>query len=251
MNELQVFNFENKSVRTQLDEQGNPWWVAKDVCEVLGIAKYRDAAARLDEGEAMPLRVDASGDIVTCISESGLYSLILRSQKPDAKRFKKWITAEVLPTIRKTGSYSFALNEKAKIYPAAEPVFKSLLSVAQVFGLENNQALLYANKATKRETGVDFQNVLQIELKSHEQQRALTATELGKRIGMSAVKFNKELEMLGLQTKPTKDDPWSATEKGKQYAVLLDVGKKHSDGTPVQQLKWLESVLGLLSTKAA
>lgn len=106
MNEIQVFRFQNNSVRTHVDEAGNPWWVAKDVCRVLGIVKYRDAAARLDEDESMPLRVDASGEITTCISESGLYSLILRSQKPDAKKFKKWITSQVLPEIRKTGGYS-------------------------------------------------------------------------------------------------------------------------------------------------
>lgn len=247
MGAIQVFNFESRTVRTQIDSQGNPWWVAKDICEVLGISKYRDAAARLDDDESMPLSVDASESKMTCISESGLYSLILRSQKPEAKRFKKWITSEVIPSIRKTGSFS--LGDKAAVYPVAEPVFRALASVAREFGLEGNQALLYANKATRRETGVDFQSVLQIELKNHEQARFFTPTELGKRIAISGIKFNKDLNELGLQEK--RNGVWCATAKGKAYSMLLDAGKKHSDGTPIQQLKWSESVLELLNKQVA
>lgn len=143
----------------------------------------------------------------------------------------------------------FTLNEKAKVYPVAAEAFRSLTSVAQVFGLERNQALLYANKATKRETGVDFQNVLQIELKNQDQDRCFTPTELGQRIGISAIKFNRALQDLGLQEK--KNEVWNATEIGKTYSVLLDAGKKHSDGTPIQQLKWKEAVLELVQKKAA
>lgn len=251
-NQLQVFKFEDKTIRTHIELDESPWWAAADVCVALGLSNSSQAVARLDEDERRAIiSNDTAGrpNSIIFINESGLYSLVLGSKKSEAKRFKKWVTSEVLPSIRKTGSFSFALNEKAKIYPAAEPVFKSLLSVAQVFGLENNQALLYANKATKRETGVDFQNVLQIELKNHDQERAFTPTELGQRLGLSAVKFNRELERLGFQTK--KNDAWCATESGKKHSLLMDAGKKHSDGTPIQQLKWKESVLSYVSPKAA
>lgn len=106
MNELQIFNYHNKVVRTHIDADKNPWWVAKDVCAILGIAKYRDAASRLDDDESMPLSVDASTKMLTCVSESGLYSLIFRSQKAEAKAFRKWVTSVVLPEIRKNGFYS-------------------------------------------------------------------------------------------------------------------------------------------------
>jgi len=132
-------------------------------------------------------------------------------------------------------------SKRLKSIPIAEPVFKTFKEVGLQFGLEKNQALLYANKATRRETGVDFQEILQIELKNEKQERYFTPTELGKRIGLSAQTFNQKLVSLGLQEKHGKD--WVVLEKGKSLAVILDAGKKHSDGTPIQQIKWYESVL--------
>lgn len=79
----------------------------KDVCQILGISKYRDTAERLDPDEREPVRVDTPGgkQEMICINESGLYNVILRSDKPEAKPFRRWVTSEVLPTIRKTGGY--------------------------------------------------------------------------------------------------------------------------------------------------
>ena len=106
MNKLQIFNYNNNAVRT-IEKDGEPWFVLKDVCNVLGISKYRDTAERLDADERASVRVDTLGgkQEMTCINESGLYNVILRSDKPEAKPFRKWITAEVLPAIRKTGAY--------------------------------------------------------------------------------------------------------------------------------------------------
>ena len=106
MNKLQTFNYNNNAVRT-IEKDGEPWFVLKDVCNVLGISKYRDTAERLDADERASVRVDTLGgkQEMTCINESGLYNVILRSDKPEAKPFRKWITAEVLPAIRKTGAY--------------------------------------------------------------------------------------------------------------------------------------------------
>lgn len=106
MGNLQVFKYGNNDVRTA-EMNGEPWFVLKDVCKALGIAKYRDVADRLDADERAPIRVDTPGGAqeMTCINESGLYNVILRSDKPEAKPFRKWVTAEVLPTIRKHGAY--------------------------------------------------------------------------------------------------------------------------------------------------
>jgi anti-repressor protein len=104
---LQVFSFEGRRTRI-VEKDGAPWWVAKDVCDVLGIEKYRDAVARLDEDEREPVKVDTPGGIqtMTGINESGLWKLILRSNKPEAKRFRKFVTSEVLPAIRAHGFYA-------------------------------------------------------------------------------------------------------------------------------------------------
>lgn len=94
-----------------LHRSDEPWWVLADVCKVLSISNNRDAANRLDADEKDDVGI--AGTIgrlqeTTIINESGLYSLILTSRKPAAKRFKKWVTAEVLPAIRKTGGYMAA-----------------------------------------------------------------------------------------------------------------------------------------------
>ncbi|UQY33597.1 phage antirepressor protein [Pseudomonas fulva] len=100
------FRFEAREVRTMLiDDQ--PWFVAADVCQALAIRNSRDAFARLDEDEKGVANADTLGGTqnVSILNESGLYSLILTSRKAEAKRFKKWVTAEVLPAIRKHGRY--------------------------------------------------------------------------------------------------------------------------------------------------
>lgn len=106
---------------------GEPWFVLKDVCQVLGISKYRDVANRLESDEREPIRVDTLGGAqeMTCINESGLYSVILRSDKPNAKPFRKWVTSEVLPSIRKTGGYS--LSSAKSTMPAIPPDYPSAL----------------------------------------------------------------------------------------------------------------------------
>lgn len=91
-----------------IDRDGEPWFVLNEVCRKLGITNSRNAAARLDDDEKDAVQImDGIGreQSTTIINESGLYSVILRSTKPEAKQFKKWITSEVLPSIRKTGSY--------------------------------------------------------------------------------------------------------------------------------------------------
>lgn len=109
MTELMVFqNPEFGEVRT-LTRDGEPWFVLRDVCDALAIASAKDAFARLDDDERgfAPI-VDSAGRAqkTSIINESGLYSVIMRSNKPEAKPFRKWVTSEVLPSIRKTGGYT-------------------------------------------------------------------------------------------------------------------------------------------------
>lgn len=107
MNEIQIFNYQNKQVRT-VEKDGEPWWVLKDVCEVLELSTPARVSERLDGDEVSQTHIiDSIGrqQETTIINESGLYNVILRSDKPQAKPFRKWVTSEVLPAIRKHGGY--------------------------------------------------------------------------------------------------------------------------------------------------
>ena len=106
VNELQVFSYEGNEVRT-VQQGSETWWVLRDVCDILEIGNSGNVAARLDEDEKGINTVDTLGgkQELTIISESGLYSTILLSRKPEAKKFKRWITHEVLPAIHKHGAY--------------------------------------------------------------------------------------------------------------------------------------------------
>ncbi|MEV2698263.1 Bro-N domain-containing protein, partial [Paenibacillus larvae] len=107
MNQLQVFNFTGKDVRVIMKD-GQPWWLAKDICSVLDHSDVSMAVKRLDEDEKLTQTLFVSGQNrnVWFVNEPGLYSLILTSRKPEAKQFKRWVTHEVLPAIRKTGMYA-------------------------------------------------------------------------------------------------------------------------------------------------
>jgi anti-repressor protein len=109
MSNSQTLFYEGKKIRTVQIEDAT-WWVLRDVCEVLGIDNARMAAVRLDEDEKGVSTVYTLGgpQQLSVISESGLYNIILLSRKPDAKQFKRWVTREVLPSIRKHGVYATA-----------------------------------------------------------------------------------------------------------------------------------------------
>ncbi|HFD7471840.1 TPA: Bro-N domain-containing protein, partial [Staphylococcus aureus] len=107
MQELQTFNFEELPVRT-LEVDGEPYFIGKDVADILGYTNSRKALSdHVDEEDKLTSRIVTSGQNrnVTIINESGLYSLTFSSKLENAKRFKRWVTSEVLPTLRKTGAY--------------------------------------------------------------------------------------------------------------------------------------------------
>ena len=106
-NDIQIFNYNNHEVRT-VQKDGEPWFVLKDVCAILDISNHKMTAQRLDVDEvSQTYLIDSIGrkQEMTVINESGLYNVILRSDKPESKPFRKWVTSEVLPSIRKHGAY--------------------------------------------------------------------------------------------------------------------------------------------------
>lgn len=121
MNGLQVFKFRDNQVRV-IEKDGEPWWVLKDVCDVLGLSNARMIADRLDEDDvSQTYTIDSLNrqQQTNVVNESGLYNVIIRSDKPEAKQFKRWITHEVLPTIRKHGAYMAPVFNIPKTLPEA------------------------------------------------------------------------------------------------------------------------------------
>lgn len=114
---IQPFAFGDNLVRTVMDETGAIWFVARDVCNVLGLDNNRKAVAGLDEDEKGVTISDTPGgeQTLTTISESGMYALVFRSRKPAARAFSKWVRAEVLPSLRRTGSYQMPTAAGAPI----------------------------------------------------------------------------------------------------------------------------------------
>ena len=113
--ELMPFTFENNELRIIFDEKGEPWFVAKDICNVLQHSNVSVACRILDADEKGLRKVYTLGgeQDILCVDESGFYLLVIRSNKPQAKKFRKWVTREVLPSIRKTGQYSLP-NQQLK-----------------------------------------------------------------------------------------------------------------------------------------
>ena len=106
--EIQKFDFRGASLRTLADEAGEPWFVAKDVCDVLELSNVGQALARLDDDEKSSITLNdgtPGNPNRAIVSESGLYALVLASRKPEAHEFQRWVTHEVLPSIRKHGGY--------------------------------------------------------------------------------------------------------------------------------------------------
>ena len=118
MNNLpQIFDFQSLQVRVII-QNDEPWFVTKDVCEVLEISNSRDVSTRLEHDEKDVVLIDTLGgpQEMSVVNEYGLYSLVLGSRKPEAKAFKRWITHEVIPQIRKTGSYQIQSMSPAEMF---------------------------------------------------------------------------------------------------------------------------------------
>lgn len=138
---LQEFCFDEATIRVVIGEEGEPWFVASDVCAALDISNHRMAVSRLDDDERGISSIDSLGGVQSTltVNESGLYNLILTSRKPEAKRFKKWVTSQVLPAIRKTGGYG--------AFPVPKTLSEALRLAADI---EDKRAALVAENAVLR-----------------------------------------------------------------------------------------------------
>ena len=242
MNEIQLFNYGNSAVRIVM--HGNPpapWFVAKDVCDILGYTNVTKALNdHLDEDERSSLTIrygtSAKGGNpnMNIINESGLYCLTLRSNMPKAKEFRKWVTGTVLPQVMRYG-----LPEPEN--KLSEPILFGAKMVLEAAGIKENQLALALDKIVKHYTGQSMLELSGVTLIAPTKCQLLNPTEIGKHFGVSGRKVNEILCKEGYQVRVGTN--YEPLELGQPYAVMLDTGKQHSDGTPIRQLKWESSFL--------
>lgn len=236
--------FESHSIRLVTDPTNVTWFVLKDVLAVMGSGTSTTNALDsikigLGEGYSKSVPLETQGGIqsVMIVSEAAVTYLLSRSNTEQGRKLNRFIHVEVLPAIRKTGTYAKEPQAALVLRTATD-----MVALAHLFGLTGNHALLSADRATNTLTGVSPLHLLgSSHLVSEVQERLLTVTELGRLLGLSAVATNKRLTAAGLQTaqRNAKGDlVYTPTEAGSRYGVFLDTNKQHGDGTPVQQIKW-------------
>lgn len=220
MNELQVFkSAEFGTVRT-IERNGEPWFVGKDVAAALG---YKDptkaARERVDEEDRGVAKIDTpSGEQeMTVINESGLYSLVLSSKLPSAKKFKRWVTSEVLPSIRKTGAYAVP-----KDYPSA------LRALADA---EEQKMKLMAENQRQAQAIADFEPIRQYVDEILESPSAMATSQVAADYNLSAKALNKILFDAGIQH--SVNGQWILYKRhmGKGYTRSRTIPIVRSDGS--------------------
>ena len=191
MTDLQLFNNDRFGQVRIVPVDGELMFVAKDVCDCLEITKYRDAISRLDSDERGSVKLDTPGgkQDIAAINEYGLYNLVLSSRKPEAKEFKRWITHDVIPAIRKTGSYSMVI-------PQTLP--EALRAYADEVESHNATKAIVAQQEQQI---AEFKPVKDYVDKILSSKSCLAITQIAADYGLSAQELNKILHEAGLQRK--------------------------------------------------
>jgi len=223
MQQLDILQFNNNEIRKVIDNDNNTWFVAKDICEGLFISNVSDALTKLDEDEKSDIVLtDTAGrpNKFTIVNESGMYGLTMSSRKKEAREFKKWLRSEVLPSIRKTGSYSLpnvitAVDNLPTPRSQAITVIKECLELTSLFNIPEHISQVEAVKQAQDETGYDASPMLKLAPAQQNVAKEvimLEPTPLSKHFGLSAITMNKYLEELGLQHKVL--DNWHPMAEG-------------------------------------
>lgn len=222
MNTPQIFNFEENKVRTILVND-EPYFVGKDVAEILGYERADNAIRNhVDDEDKLTHQISASGQNrnMTIINESGLYSLILKSKLPSAKKFKRWVTSEVLPTIRKHGMY------------ATDDLLNNpdlLIEVATKLKEERTLRLVAEQKVAEMQPKVNYHDIILAN-------KSVTPISfIAKNYGMSAIQMNKLLHDFGIQYRQGK--AWLL------YAKYQNEGYTHIEMVPVQGTDNLKPIM--------
>ena len=197
MQEIRVFESAEFGAVRVAEIDGEPWFIAADVCRALDVKNGRDAVSRLDDDEKGVALTDTLGgrQEMAAVSEAGLYALVLSSRKPEAKAFKRWVTHDVLPSIRKHGAY---MTEEILQKTLENPDF--LIGLATQLKEEREKRL-----AAELDKAVLTQQVAELRPKASyydlilQCASLLSVTEISKDYGMSAKAFNKKLHEMRIQ----------------------------------------------------
>lgn len=240
-NKLMIFKNEDLGEIRSLEINNEPWFVAKDVCNILEIKNTTDAIKRLDNDEVTRFNLGGLSGETNIVNEYGLYNLILASRKKEAKAFKRWVTHEVLPSIRKTGKYISKKKHKP-IDRALKQHMNIAERLSQITGVKSQMAYAIAISEASKETGYSYEEYRKLLPSVDYKIGDLNATEVGKRLGLKVHEANIRLSELGLQEK--NDKKWRLTNKGKDYGEeKAFVRNGHSD----YQIAWTEKVFELFN----
>lgn len=233
MDKLQTFNFEDLPVRT-LTVNEEPYFVGKDVANILGYKNgSRDINAHVDAEDKLTYQISTSGQRrnQTIINESGLYSLIFSSKLESAKRFKRWVTSEVLPAIRKHGIYA---TDNVIEQTLRDPDY--IINVLTEYKKEKDNNLILRQQIGELKPKADYVDEI---LKSP---GTMTITQIAADYGLSAQKLNKLLHQARLQRRVGKQWVLYAEHMNKGYTKSHTIEIVRSDGRPdtQPQTRWTQ-----------
>ena len=252
-NQIQIFEHKQFGTVRTLTIDGVVWFVAADVCRALELTNPTVAVSRLDNDERAKFNLGQPYGNVNCVNEPGLYRLIFASRKKEAKDFQRWVYHEVLPSIRKTGSYSLPNVEKAVAVENTPPLLDVILSIIpntakqfeEIFKLKHHSALFKATVLLEKNYGVDLSEVKKLIPAFDPKINYYSPTQLGEIIAkekkidkFSSHKVNKKLIELGFQTKVGK--VYVLTEAGKNYGKAFPY---ENNGHSGYQVKWKLGVM--------
>ena len=240
MSAIIPFQFEAHAVRVQVDDQGQPWFNATDVCDALEMGNPSQVIkSHVDAEDLQKLETLTAGgrQRQNHVNESGLYALILGSTKDAAKRFKRWVTREVLPSIRKTGCYAVPGAIANLPAPTQDRVTALLLigeAVAKVPGVKSGIAMAATLTCIQENTGLAVETLRRTLPAANEPICSLNASQLGKLANLSAKTTNLRLAALGLQYRNDRDE-WELTDAGEALAEAMPYSRNGHSG---YQILW-------------
>lgn len=223
MNEISIFENPTFGQVRSLTIDNEPWFVGKDVAEVLGYSDTNKAVSMHVDDEDKKLNDKSSLSFgqrgATLINESGLYALIFSSKLETAKAFKRWVTSEVLPAIRKTGSYQ--MPAPVQVFPAGSlaaaisDIGDTAAAIEKVFAVKHGMAMATASAMVEAKYGIDTKPLKYL-MPPEQYPGYMNPTEIGRKLGgLRAVQVNKMLEQLGFQHK--EGSSWRLDEAGREY----------------------------------
>ena len=249
MNQIVAFDFESHDVRVVIGQDGEPRFVAADLLSTLNLD--RKALERLDDDEKGVSSIHTPGgqQEMTVVNESGLFNLVLGSRKPEAKRFKRWVTHEVLPSIRKTGSYAVPGSVAALPAHTQDRVTAILMigeAVAKVPGVKKGIAMAATLTCIQENTGLSVETMRRALPACNDPLAAVNPTKLGEQIGLSARAVNLRLSAQGFQSRNDRDE-WELTDAGQAWGEALPYSRNGHSG---YQILWRPEVADLLKEAA-